>query len=727
MSVISFVSEQLKLSQQRRICFWRNLQRYAKKAQVKCWVAEKNDHEMTEEETGEVVEKCYIFKKQGARKASPSSFAVAEYLYRSESACTYVYERNNADRQVNAVQGELEGQGGDNITVGLHRRLHGLGLYSQVMSRELSSYLRTFHVGCSSTRAIFNGQKTSGDTWFLPANEMKVQKFSHGSASNRSVFMTNRYGTNIYPAIIIECSRMGLFGWTLQFGIREFQRGGTGVICRIGVGEWVLVTHNTSCDTFAVNCFIKPLLRTQWNSVYGSFEVFTQAVKLDALTAESVDFGLVAYDRNGILLDYNEVYDVKVRILNSPEEHQHKRVVWVISEIVSVTDTSQFSSGGRHYPQNNLSCGREIDYSIQFSSIIREVLPPVKRNEGAEVLFKGNTLQCSNCRGVVRQVSRTSIEVWCSVFSYGAKLSFLRSRFEVITEATPSVGTWIRFDACGYPDKLELLRAEILPAPVRQRCTDYFLKVETVVLHCGIRAGNLGSSFLGYSHLFGFVLDVFNRLTVVDSPVFLKCWVFPLDGHPDISWGIAEGSVIHKVKNYKGDEVCELSDVRDPFDVAGRLKPLDLQVEDKCVNNINCVSSFQATEAETIRYCIVQIMKKKDLRKDIERQDPALYRILRGYMRKWKNTDEKSSGYRFQCIDDLTIGQVMLLFQKHAQHFRFVALGRNAEEPYVIRRPDSADSLEVTRQEMKKKGDNVVFDRGLGVTFVFACDLLPTV
>lgn len=66
---------------------------------------------------------------------------------------------------------------------------------------------------------------------------------------------------------------MGLFGWTLQFGIREFQRGGTGVICRIGVGEWVLVTHNTSCDTFAVNCFIKPLLRTQWNSVYGSFEV----------------------------------------------------------------------------------------------------------------------------------------------------------------------------------------------------------------------------------------------------------------------------------------------------------------------------------------------------------------------------------------------------------------------------------------------------------------------
>lgn len=75
---------------------------------------------------------------------------------------------------MNAVQGELEGQGGDNITVGLHRRLHGLGLYSQVMSRELSSYLRTFHVGCSSTRAIFNGQKTSGDTWFLPANVSSI-------------------------------------------------------------------------------------------------------------------------------------------------------------------------------------------------------------------------------------------------------------------------------------------------------------------------------------------------------------------------------------------------------------------------------------------------------------------------------------------------------------------------------------------------------------------------
>lgn len=42
--------------------------------------------------------------------------------------------------------------------------------------------------------------------------------------------------------------------------------------------------------------------------------MFTQAVKLDALIAESVDFGLVAYDRNGILLDYNEVYDVKVRM-----------------------------------------------------------------------------------------------------------------------------------------------------------------------------------------------------------------------------------------------------------------------------------------------------------------------------------------------------------------------------------------------------------------------------
>lgn len=50
--------------------------------------------------------------------------------------------------------------------------------------------------------------------------------------------------------------------------------------------------------------------------------------------------------------------------------------------------------------------------------------------------------------------------------------------------------------------------------------------METVVLHCGIRAGNLGSSFLGYSHLFGFVLDVFNRLTVVDSPVFLKVVFF---------------------------------------------------------------------------------------------------------------------------------------------------------------------------------------------------------
>lgn len=38
------------------------------------------------------------------------------------------------------------------------------------------------------------------------------------------------------------------------------------------------------------------------------------------------------------------------------------------------------------------------------------------------------------------------------------------------------------------------------------------------------------------------------------------------------------------MKNYKGDEVCELSDVRDPFDVAGRLKPLDV-----CFLNVTCL------------------------------------------------------------------------------------------------------------------------------------------
>lgn len=59
----------------------------------------------------------------------------------------------------------------------------------------------------------------------------------------------------------------------------------------------------------------------------------------------------------------------------------------------------------------------------QFSSIIREVLPPVKRNEGAEVLFKGNTLQVCFIQPIKTFISGCCRELFLRLMLYARDLS----------------------------------------------------------------------------------------------------------------------------------------------------------------------------------------------------------------------------------------------------------------------------------------------------------------
>lgn len=466
---------------------------------------------------------------------------------------------------------------------------------------------------------------------------------SRSRPRRESVFATAQFGRNTHPAIVTRIANNTVYAWALIFGTKEFQFSLYQAPPHITVGSWVLITHNSkSKKRFTLSFVIQPLLKTQWNKE-GFLEISTEASKIDSVSAESVDFGIVAFDSRKFALENGVLSKVKVRKL-SPFHAVRKSgyTAWMISEVESETPEygavsqclNEFnfiekSRGTITKDSSRSGTDRdENDYMAQFSNVLYEPLPHLIRSQGSKISFKEDFIQCADCCGIVRRMDNILVEIWTPDHGYGVIWYIIRADFESAFNDAPRLGLWIKFDALGPPDRLSLVRGHFLSSPVNQMLTGFQLKVETVILDCGVKSDDDNPVAVVYSQHFGFVLDHFKKLPSTSDVCYIKCWLSPLYNYRGIYWTIAQDTEISKVGSFEHVRCMTLRHfLRDKF--------YELQTEEN-VPKKPIFTSSQATETETVRYCIMQIVRNKDVRGELEKEDRNLLIELQSYVKKWR-------------------------------------------------------------------------------------------